>query len=250
MDLKLIISHMNDHHKDEVVALANTYGNLKAKSAELLDLNEDGLKIEAKDGKENVIVNVPFPKKTDPKDYKDAIIKLCQNLNMKSADISKELENFKLEFSSIVLATLNKEKHVSASYAPLINYKGKSYIYISEVSEHYENIKLHPSNIESMFLEDESKAKNPIARKRLRFQTQATFIDRGEFFDEVFDSFVHKEGSGGGIKQIRNMLDFHLVELSFGKGRFVKGFGQAYDILENGDVISLASGGMPHTIKK
>lgn len=41
------------------------------------------------------------------------------------------------------------------------------------------------------------------------------------------------------------MLDFHLVKLEFKKGRFVKGFGQAYDI-ENGNVAHVGASGNPH----
>lgn len=42
-----------------------------------------------------------------------------------------------------------------------------NYIYISEVSEHFNNIKANPNNIEIMFLEDESKAASVILRKKI-----------------------------------------------------------------------------------
>lgn len=58
-------------------------------------------------------------------------------------------------------------------------------------------------------------------------------------------SLRNKPGGEGGIKTIRKMLDFHLVKLEFKKGRFVKGFGQAYDI-ENGNVAHVGASGNRH----
>ena len=54
-------------------------------------------------------------------------------------------------------------------------------------------------------------------------------------------------GGAGGIKTIRQMSDFHLIELQLGFGRFVKGFGQAYDILPNGEIKQVGSIGNPHS---
>ncbi len=97
-----------------------------------------------------------------------------------------------------------------------------NYIYISEVSEHFNNIKVNPNNIEIMFLEDESKAASVILRKRLRYRVNASFLERGERFDQIYDEFEKQTGGEGGIKTIRKMFDFHLVKLEFKKGRFVK----------------------------
>lgn len=96
-----------------------------------------------------------------------------------------------------------------------------------------------------MFLEDESKAASVILRKRLRYRVNASFLERGERFDQIYDEFEKQTGGEGGIKTIRKMLDFHLVKLEFKKGRFVKGFGQAYDI-ENGNVTHVGASGNPH----
>ncbi|RVZ95170.1 HugZ family heme oxygenase, partial [Helicobacter pylori] len=50
----------------------------------------------------------------------------------------------------------------------------------------------------------------------------------------------------GGIKTIRTMQDFHLIALDFKEGRFVKGFGQAYDILGDNKIAYVGDKGNPH----
>ncbi len=80
-----------------------------------------------------------------------------------------------------------------------------------------------------MFLEDESKAQSVILRKRLRYRVNARFVERdSQEFDNVFAQFIEQSGGSGGIKTIKNMHDFHLIELIVRNGRYVKGFGQAY----------------------
>ena len=114
------------------------------------------------------------------------------------------------------------------------------------MSEHFENIKANPDNIETMFLEDESKAASVILRKRLRYRTKASFYRAwGGILNRIYDEFERQTGGEGGIKTIRKMLDFHLVKLEFGKGRFVKGFGAAYDI-ENGTIKQVGAKSNPH----
>lgn len=50
----------------------------------------------------------------------------------------------------------------------------------------------------------------------------------------------------GGIKTIREFTDFDLVELTFGTGRFVRGFGQAYLIDSSGEISHIDVKGNPH----
>ena len=60
----------------------------------------------------------------------------------------------------------------------------------------------------------------------------------------LWQVFLNQTSGKGGTKQISTMQDFHLFKLEFKKGRFVKGFGGAYDI--NGDEISLPHLKNPH----
>lgn len=246
MSLESIISHMNDHHKENLIALCKKFAGVKEVSNAILKgVDFEGLDIVYN---ENQNLRIEFPKKADENTLKDTIIKLCMSVESSNdfSGVEKEMQEFMQEFNSVCLASLSPKGEVVCSYAPFIQTKWGNFIYISEVSEHFTNIKAHPKNIEIMFLEDESKAASAILRKRLRFRTEASFIERGEFFDKVYDEFEKKTGGAGGIKTIRTMLDFHLIKFEFKKGRFVKGFGQAYDI-EEGKIKHLGGeSGNPH----
>lgn len=245
MNYESIISHMNEHHRSNLVDLCKKFGGVEdVKEVFLKGVDFNGLDI-VYNGDENL--RVEFPKKADESTIKDTIIALCMSAKStgNTSGVEKELKEFMLSFNSVALATLNKNGEVACSYAPFVSTQWGNFIYISEVSEHFENIKANPDNIEIMFLEDESKAASVILRKRLRYRVRASFIERGEEFDRIYDEFEGQTGGEGGIKTIRKMLDFHLVKLEFGKGRFVKGFGAAYDI-ENGTVKHVGANSNPH----
>lgn len=248
MDIKYILDHMNNHHKKNIIDLCKKQGIENVNDAYIKNIDLKGLDI-VYDGL-NLRIDFPNEAKT-PNDIKDIIIAMCKDSNVSNEDfedVRKDMHEFMQSLDSICLATINKNNEVSCSYAPIIKSKFGNYIYISQVSEHFENIKSNPNNIEIMFLEDESKAKSVILRKRLRFKAEAKIMENRENFDEIFDEFEKKVGSGGGIKTIRNMKDFYLVKLEFKEGRFVRDFGGAYDIL--GDKISFAGDrGNPHKMK-
>ena len=247
MSFDSVISHMNDHHKSNLIDLCKKFGAVKeVNDAVLKSVDFEGLDIVYNDS-ENL--RVEFPKKATEETLKDTIISLCMSAKSEKdfSGVKQEIKDFMLSFNSVSLATLSKYKEVTCSYAPFVSTEWGNFIYISEVSEHYSNIKENPNNIEIMFLEDESKAASVILRKRLRYKIKSSFLPRGEIFDKVYDEFERQTGGSGGIKTIRKMLDFHLVKLEFGKGRFVKGFGQAYDL--NGEEITPAlagAAGNPH----
>lgn len=245
MNLESIISHMNEHHRSNLVDLCRKFGGVKeVKDVKLSHVDFEGLDIIYNDDE---TLHIEFPKKANEETLKDTIISLCMSAKPEQdfSGVAKEIEEFKSNFNSVCLATLGENNEVVCSYAPFVATDLGNYIYISEVSEHFNNIKANPNNIELMFLEDESKAASVILRKRLRYRVDASFIERGEQFDKIYDEFERQTGAEGGIKTIRKMLDFHLVKLDFKKGRFVKGFGQAYDINQN--VISFAgANGNPH----
>ncbi len=229
MDFKSIISHMNEHHQSNLIDLCKKFGGVRdVRNVRLESVDFEGLDLFYNDDQ---ILRVEFPKKADENTIKESVIALCMSAKeQKKESLAQELRDFMLSFNSVCLATLSPGAEVVCSYAPFVGTEFGNFIYISEVSEHFTNIKTHPNNLEVMFLEDESKAASVILRKRLRYRTRASFISRGEFFDKIYDEFERQTGGAGGIKTIRSMLDFHLVQLKFLKGRFVKGFGQAYDI--------------------
>ncbi|WP_394996791.1 HugZ family heme oxygenase [uncultured Helicobacter sp.] len=248
MNLESILTHMNEHHTGELKALVSRYGGFQAKEAKLTNVSTDGLSILA-DGTE---VFAPFPTPTQPSDYKNAIIALCTGLEaQKSAqteDIAKEIESFKDTFNSILLASLSLDNLPHLSYSPLLRYEGAYYLYISEVAQHFANLKANPKRAQVMFIQDEKESQMLLARKRLTYDVSVEFLPRDAHFEKVYDSFESRVGKGGGVSAVRGMLDFHLVRVHFGQGRFVKGFGQAYEVNPDGSIAHIGGKGMPHTM--
>lgn len=247
MDFNRIITHMNDHHQADMIALCQKFGGEQVVTDVVLTrVDFGGLDFTYNDGK---TLRVEFPQTADENTIKQAIVNLCmENKPTQNYDrIKAKIEEFKAGFKSCVLATIDDEGAPVASYAPIIFLDGKQYIYISGIAEHYHNIKQHPNQIEVMFLEDESQAKSLIVRTRLRYKASATFIDRNTpIFDRALDKLAETMNDAGGIKTIREFTDFSLIELKFGIGRFVRGFGQAYRIDEKGDVSHIGVTGNPH----
>lgn len=237
MSIESIISHMNDHHQNNLVDLCKKFAGVnEVKDAKLENVDLEGLDISYNG---SATVRVPYPKKAkDESELKDIIIELCKSVKSTSdySAVKEEIQNFKNEFGSVCLATLSPKGEVLCSYAPLIQTSWGDFIYISEISDHYESIKNNPNNIEVLFVEDESKASSIILRKRLRYRAKPEFMERGADFDKTFDEFEKRNGKGGGISVIRTMQDFHLIKLNYGTGSFVKGFGQAYKIDEKGEL--------------
>lgn len=245
MSFESIISHMNDHHKENLIDLLKKFGGVKEFSdVSLKSVDYEGLDIAYNGDK---TLRIEFPVKATESTIKNTIIELCMSVKQTTDYelVKKEVLEFKKGFGSVCLASLSIKGEAECSYTPIIQTQFGDYIYVSEVADHYSNIKNNPNNIEVMFLEDESKAASVILRKRLRYRVKAVFIERGADFDKIYDEFEKQSGGGGGIKTIRNMLDFHLIKLEYGEGRFVKGFGQAYKLFENGDIKHLG-GSSPH----
>lgn len=172
-------------------------------------------------------------------------MKMGMNHNIDKEEIKKEIDKFESEFKSVILGTISKDGEVDVTYAPYLKYEGEGYIYISEIGDHFNNLTENTQKFEIMFLEDEKEASSILARKRLRYNVTADFQKRDERFESILDVFEEKIGNA--IKIVRKMEDFHLIKLNVIDGRFVKGFGQAFNIKGN-DVIQMTGDKKTHKI--
>lgn len=247
MNLSGIVEHMNSDHSDALLRLAQKYGNENATTATMTSVDASGIEL-CYNGDTNLRLSFPAALKTR-EDIVAAIIVMCQNTQPSgkndSESVKKEIESFKQELGSIILASVDKQGKAVCSYAPLISANGNTYIYISEVAEHYASIVANPDKLQILYLEDESKTQTLLARKRVVYRAKASFVERNcAEFESALDAFERGEKNSG-AKMVRKMGDFHLIRLTLSEGRFVKGFGQAYDIDETGKV-SQVGGTMPH----
>lgn len=145
------------------------------------------------------------------------------------AKAQAEYEKFPAEFTSIIISTVNKQGIPHASYAPFVMDDDKNiYIYVSGLATHTQNIQNHPF-VNVLFIDDEIKTQQIFARRRLNFDCTANLIAREtEKWQEVVDKFEIRFGEL--ITTLRSLPDFRILQLTPNTGRFVIGFGAAYNI--------------------
>ena len=146
-----------------------------------------------------------------------------------------ELDNAQREFlalrdssSAALLATLTDDQMPFASYAPLVWVGDDCYLYLSDLASHTRNLKRCPS-ISLLLMEDEDRVANAFARRRITFAATVVVVEREDpLFAQVLAEFHHCFGKV--MKMIEPLPDFHLFRLQLQSGRFVRGFGQAYEL--------------------
>lgn len=227
------IEHMNSDHQDAVIAILKHFSLVESKDAIIKEINEDYMIIRANE--EDFKVN--FPEKVGKDNIKNVLVSMTRtaksSLNQElNKHLLTEVNDFISNFKTVVISSLYPNNKPCVTYAPFIRYNNKNYIYISSIAEHYENIIQNSNAIEVLFLEDESKCKQLLARARVRFKAEAKKINRNsDIFEGIMDKFQNNLGST--MQMVRQMTDFDLFELSFKDGRYVKGFGKAYLLEDN-----------------
>ena len=136
------------------------------------------------------------------------------------------------EVNSLQLATITNGNTPLATYTPFScdeNYLGL-WILISELSQHAQNLALSPK-CSIMIIRDEQDCAQIYARERVQFEMQASEIERQQ--TEWTDGLAAlKKRHGKLLNLLEQLADFRLFYLSPKAGRYVIGFGQAYELVE------------------
>lgn len=136
---------------------------------------------------------------------------------------------------------------VCDSGEPLISYcpfwrgdNGWFYIFVSDLAEHSKNLQ-RQSSVSVMILRDESESRNLFARERASWLCEVVGIDRNsEEAGQILDQFENRQGAT--VKLLRGLSDFNLYGLKPVSGRYVMGFGKAFELdLINGGFMHLNS---------
>ena len=115
-----------------------------------------------------------------------------------------------------------------ASYAPCILFEGDYYLFLSQLASHTANL-IHNPVLGLMLIEDQSEVSNSFARRRISLQGRAQPVERGsDIFKRVINLFHQRFGKVMGM--IEPLPDFQLFCVRVTSGRFVRGFGQAYEL--------------------
>jgi putative heme iron utilization protein len=131
--------------------------------------------------------------------------------------------------TSAHLATLAEDSIPEASYAPLAWFEGNCYLFLSLLASHTGNLTRDPK-ISLMLIETETAVGNSFARRRINYQGKVEVIDRGDaLFDLVLGEFHLRFGKV--MEIIEPLPDFLLFRVELRAGRFIRGFGQAYQLV-------------------
>tara|TARA_Y100001970_G_C14136973_1_gene804828 strand:+ start:384 stop:884 length:501 start_codon:yes stop_codon:yes gene_type:complete len=151
---------------------------------------------------------------------------MCSDKNF---DLKEEYINFFLDFKSLELSTIGEKGQPQSSYAPFVRDDKKNFfIYVSSLAYHTKNL-IKDGRAGVMLIESEEKSENIFARKRIIFDCRVNIIQRNtEMWNKIMLKF--DENFGQIVQTLRMLKDFQLFKLIPKSGRFIIGFGNAYDI--------------------
>ena len=144
--------------------------------------------------------------------------------------ISSHIKQLLSDTQSLFLSTLDLQGQPFASYAPYaINFKKNAlYILLSDLSLHSQHLLKHPKAA-ILISQDESNTQQIYARKRLQYQVNSKPVDNTAEQTAAITLLQNRHGDI--IDQLQQLPDFHLFKLTPIKGRYIEGFGKAYDII-------------------
>lgn len=142
--------------------------------------------------------------------------------------IGPEIAEFRQTQQTLQLATVSSQGFPHVSYTPFVYLPDGYYILISDIAKHGQNLKLNP-HVSIMMIEDEQDARSIYARKRLSFDAKANPIDRDtEHWSNAITALEQRFGEI--VSNLSQLGDFYLYQLVPEQGRFVKGFGKAFEV--------------------
>lgn len=151
-------------------------------------------------------------------------------------NIAAEAARFRAGFRSVMLATVGADGTPEASYAPYVaGANGCFYLFVSGLARHTRNL-AQSGKAAVLFLQEETAAAaNPFARVRLSYTCAvAAVAPATEEWGEIMERFERQFGDI--VPVLRALPDFRLFRLAPDSGRYVRGFGRAYDLLGAGGV--------------
>ncbi len=130
--------------------------------------------------------------------------------------------------NSAQLATLNQDRQPEASHAPVVWLDGHCYLFLSELASHTLNLIRNPA-LGLILVDNRDAGANPFALRRISLQgsVQPITRDRPDFASVMAEFRVR---FGEVMDLIEPLPDFHLFRFVAEQGRFIRGFGQAYDL--------------------
>lgn len=158
-----------------------------------------------------------------------------EEANRKAKPVAPKVKELIERTKSVILATVDAEGVPNSSYAPFVQVNNTLYILVSFMARHTKNL-ADGRKTSVMFIEDESATKQIYARERLTIEAAASQVERDS---ETWNTVVTqlKETHGKVVDVIAEMQDFILIALQPVKGSYVNGFGSAYFVDKNLEIL-------------
>lgn len=152
--------------------------------------------------------------------------------------MQKEIEDkiFQLlhQQQSLFLSTLSKEvsqgKGVPhSSYAPYVSISDEQalYVFLSDLSEHSHYLRANP-NASILIIADEVNTEQIFARVRVQYLVSSQLIENEKERIKAIKSMHQRFGEI--IDVLSSLSDFRVYKLTPQKGRYIEGFGRAFNI--------------------
>lgn len=152
--------------------------------------------------------------------------------------MQKEIEDkiFQLieQQQSLFLSTISKrvsgESSVPhSSYAPYVSVSEEQafYVFLSDLSEHSHYLRSNP-NASILIITDEMRTEQIFARVRVQYQVMSQLIENEQERQIAIENMQQRFGEI--IDVLRSLSDFRVYKLTPQMGRYVEGFGRAFNI--------------------
>lgn len=145
-------------------------------------------------------------------------------------EIIEIFKTFAQDKYSLILSSSNKENDPLTSYSPFVENDNKFYTVMSSSMPHFKNIE-ESKKAHVFIIEDEKDASHIFARKRLYFSSNCKIVDDEKYY-QLFD-----ERFGESLSFIKKMSDFKIIELTPNEKSLVLGFGAAYLMNKDGELL-------------
>ena len=155
---------------------------------------------------------------------------MSKEYNLES--IQSELHELLVSLKTVQLATIDDKYQPEASYTPYVVFESAYYLFISDLAKHTINLKQNAS-ISLLFIEDEANCRNQFSRRRAILQGKAVIVQRNStHYQSVMAQF--RDRFGDFIDVIEPLQDFNLFQINVHKGRYIRGFAQAFELTGDG----------------
>ncbi|MEA2073068.1 MAG: HugZ family protein [Campylobacterota bacterium] len=151
---------------------------------------------------------------------------------MSNDEIIEEFKNFDKDKYSLIISTTSSENDPLTNYAPFVKIGEDYYVSVSQNLPHFTNM-AQTKKAHILIIEDESTADHIYARKRLYFSASCEVEEDSEKIFKLFD-----ERYGDKLSFLRTMKDFKVIKISPEERSLVLGFGAAYKMDVEGNLVS------------